>query len=375
MKTYHIPHTSFWTRLLLPVILSFVCLVQSASAFVHPGALNTSADFTRMTTQLNANAQPWLDGWNKLLANSHSSSSYTLQGPLSIVYRGSGTPENYNKLYNDIAAAYQNSLRWRIKGDTACANKAVEIMDAWSGTLTSVQGNSDRFLASGIYGYEFACAAENMRGYSGWTSGNFTRFQNMMKNIFYPMNHAFLVNHNDACITNYWANWDQCNMASILAIGILCDDQAKFDEAITYFKSGAGNGSVDHYVPFLYNNGALGQGQEEGRDQGHSGLDVSLIGAFCQMAYNQGQDMFGWENNKILAACEYFADYNLGNSVPFTTYNWGTGQNCAPMSQTVISINSRGDTRPSWGIDLRPLSRSERAGSDLQRTVRYESRS
>jgi len=226
----------------------------------------------------------------------------------------------------------------------------VEIMDAWSGTLTSVQGNSDRFLASGIYGYEFACAAENMRGYSGWTSGNFTRFQNMMKNIFYPMNHAFLVNHNDACITNYWANWDQCNMASILAIGILCDDQAKFDEAITYFKSGAGNGSVDHYVPFLYNNGALGQGQEEGRDQGHSGLDVSLIGAFCQMAYNQGQDMFGWENNKILAACEYFADYNLGNSVPFTTYNWGTGQNCAPMSQTVISINSRGDTRPSWAL-------------------------
>lgn len=330
--------------------LFLIALPTAAFGFVHPGALHTSADFSRMTTQVNASAQPWLDGWNKLVANSHSSSGYTLQGPVATVYRGSGSPENYSKLYNDIAACYQNSLRWRIKGDTACGNKAVQILDAWSGTLTSIQGSADRFLAAGIYGYEFACAAENMRGYSGWSSSNFTRFQNMMKNVFYPMNHDFLVNHNGACITNYWANWDLCNIASVLAIGILCDDQAKFDEAINYFKTGAGNGSINHYVPFLYNNGALGQGQEEGRDQGHSGLDVSLVGAFCQMAYNQGQDMFALNGNKVLAACEYFADYNLGNSVPFTTYTWGSGTTCTQNSQTVISSNSRGDIRPSWAL-------------------------
>src|SRR5581483_6973109 len=101
-------------------------------------------------------------------------------------------------------------------------------------------------------------------------------------------------------------------------------------EAITYFKSGIGNGNIDRTVFVVYSNG-LGQGQEEGRDQGHSGLDVSLLGAFCHMAFNQGDDLFGYESNKVLSLCEYFADYNLGNSVPYTTYN-----NCDNINQTVI---------------------------------------
>ena len=36
----------------------------------------------------------------------------------------------------------------------------------------------------------------------------------------------------------------------------------------------------------------LGQCQESGRDQGHATLCVSLLGAFCQMAKNVGEDLF-----------------------------------------------------------------------------------
>jgi hypothetical protein len=321
----------------------------AGTVYIHPGLLHTQADFIRMQVQVSAGTQPYLDGWNKLTANSHGLSTYTMQGPIDTVYRGTGTPENYSKLYNDVAAAYQNALRWKVNGDVACANKAVAIMNAWSATLKVISGNADRWLAAGIYGYEFANAAEIMRDYSGWSSTDFNRFKSMMLNIFYPMNHDFLTNHNGACITNYWANWDLCSMASIIAIGILCDDSAKVNEAVDYFKTGAGNGSIDHAVPFLYA-GGLGQGQESGRDQGHQGLDVSLLGAFCQMAYNQGVDLFGYESNKALAVCEYTASYNLGNTVPFTTYNWGSGVNCSPNSQTVISTISRGDVRPSWEL-------------------------
>jgi hypothetical protein len=321
----------------------------SGTTYIHPGLLHTESDFIRMQNMVNSSTQPWLSGWNKLTANSHSFSTYNMQGPVAIVYRGTGSPENYSKLYNDIAAAYQNALRWKVNGDTACGNKAIAIMNAWSSTLTSIQGSADRWLAAGIYGYEFANAAEIMRSYSGWAAADFTAFKNMMLNVFYPMNHDFLVNHNGACITNYWANWDLCSMASMLSIGILCDDSAKFDEAVTYFKTGAGNGSIDHAVPFLYA-GNLGQGQESGRDQGHQCLDISLLGAFCQMAYNQGQDLFGYETNKALAVSEYTASYNLGNTVPFTTYNWGNGTTCAPQSQTVISASGRGDIRPSWEL-------------------------
>src|SRR5205807_699781 len=96
------------------------------------------------------------------------------------------------------------------------------------------------------------------------------RFKTMMLNVFYPMNNDFLLHHNDACITNYWANWDLCNMNSVLAIAILCDDGAKYDQAVNYFKTGAGNGSINHAVPFLYDSQGLAQWQESGRDQGHT---------------------------------------------------------------------------------------------------------
>jgi hypothetical protein len=317
------------------------------NAFVHPGLLHTAADFARM--QANYQKQPWVGSWNRLTANPHSQTTWTPR-PVATVIRG-GTGQNYASLFEDIAAAYQSALRYKITGDTAYADQSIRIMNAWSSTMTTLTGDADRFLASGIYGYEYCQAAEIMRDYNGWSSENFTKFKTLMLTVFYPLQHDFLVNHNTACITNYWANWDLSNIAGMAAIGVLCDDRAKYDEALTYFKTGAGNGQIDHSIPFIYpGSPAVGQGQEEGRDQGHSGLDVALWGVIGQQFYNQGDDMFGWENNKLLAAGEYFAKYNMGAAVPFTEYKWGTGQACASSSQMVISANSRGDQRPVWDL-------------------------
>ncbi|MFC6022878.1 alginate lyase family protein [Plantactinospora solaniradicis] len=321
-----------------------IALAPSASAATHPGMLHTQADFDRMRDRVNAGTQPWRAGWDRLVANSHSQSTWTPRPTATIIRGGDG--QNYPQLYNDIHAAYQNALRWRISGSTAHGDKARDILNGWSGTFRTLTGNADRFLAAGIYGYQFANAAEIMRGYSGF---DLNRFKTMMLNIFYPMNNSFLTNHNDACITNYWANWDLCNMNSILAIGILCDDQAKIDQAINYFKTGAGNGSILHAIPFLHS-GGLAQWQESGRDQGHTMMGVGLMGTFCEMAWNQGQDLYGYSGNRFMQACEYIARYNLGQSVPFTTYRWGSGQNCAQQQQTAVSSASRGQDRPVWAL-------------------------
>jgi hypothetical protein len=324
-----------------------LCVVYNAAAqaFVHPGLLHTEADFARMRAKVNANAQPWKGSWDLLVANSHSQLGYVPR-PTDTVIRG-GTGQNYPQLYNDIAAAYQLALRWKISGDVAYANKSIDIMNQWSATLQHITGNADRFLAAGIYGYQFANAAEIMRTYSGWAAADFTRFKNMMLNEFYPLCENFLTNHNDACITNYWANWDQCNMAAILAIGVLCDRRDLYNRAINYFKTGAGNGAITKSVWYLHS-ATLGQWQESGRDQGHCTLGIGLMGAFCEMAWNQGDDMYGYDNNRFMKGAEYVAQYNTGNTVPYTTYTWGTGQNCAQMSQTVVSEAGRGNIRPVW---------------------------
>ncbi|GGK83829.1 alginate lyase family protein [Streptomyces flaveus] len=314
------------------------------ATFVHPGALHAYGELNRAKVRVAAGDDPWLSGWNRLTANGHSASTWQ-PNPQATIIRG-GDGQNYGILYNDIHAAYQNALRWHVGGTRANADAAVRILNAWSSTLTTVTGNADRFLAAGIYGYQFANAAELMRGYSGF---DLERFKTMMLNVFYPLNNQFLNNHNDACITNYWANWDLCNMNSILAIGILCDDGAKYDQAVNYFKNGAGNGSIRNAVPFLHPDN-LAQWQESGRDQGHTMMGMGQMGAFCEMAWNQGEDLYGYDNNRFMKAAQYVAKYNLGENVPFTTYTWGTGQNCAQQSHTVISSASRGQARPVWDI-------------------------
>ncbi|MER6154781.1 alginate lyase family protein [Streptomyces sp. NPDC001868] len=318
------------------------------AAFTHPGMLHAYGELNRAKARVAAGDDPWLSGWNRLTANSHSASTWT-PNPQATIIRG-GTGQNYGILYNDIHAAYQNALRWKIAGTTANGDAAVRILNAWSSTLTTVTGNADRFLAAGIYGYQFANAAELMRGYGGF---DLDRFRTMMLNVFYPLNNQFLNGHNDACVTNYWANWDLCTMNSILAIGILCDDGAKYDQAVNYFKTGAGNGSLAHAVPYLHTDSAghaLGQWQEAGRDQGHSVMGIGLMGAFCETAWSQGDDLYGYDGNRFMKGAQYVAKYNLGQDVPFTTYTWGTGQNCARQTHTAVSSASRGQLRPVWDL-------------------------
>ena len=324
--------------------------LMAAGTFVHPGLLHTQADFDRMSQKVAANASPWIDGWNKLIANSHASLSWT-PNPQAIISRGADNtyPDNSAIFFNDVAAAYACALRWKVSGNTAYADKAIQIMNAWSSTLTTIGGISgnpgnDGYLMAGIQGYQFANAGEIMRTYSGWAASDFARFQSMMLNVFYPVNHRFL----PSSIVVY-SNWDLCCVASIMAIGVLCDNQSLFDEAVTYFKSGLGNGCVAQTVYYLHP-GYLGQTQESGRDQGHNTLSISLLTVICEMAWNQGVDLYGYDNNRVLAGAEYVAKGNLIQSgttyysVPFATYvNHNT-------TDTVFSTVGQGTIRPMWSM-------------------------
>lgn len=320
------------------------------AAFAHPGLLHTQADLDRMKQMVNAKTQPYLDGWNQLVNSSLSQAGWTPRATATII-RG-GTGDNVALLYNDIARAYQNALRWKISGNTANGDTARDILNAWSSTLTTLSGNADRYLASGLYGYELANAAELMRDYPGF---NLTQMQNMLLNVFYkPLVERFLIgnefgrDHNDAYIQNYWANWDLANMAATVAIGIFCDRRDIYDIGIEYLKHGAGNGSIYNAIPFLHPNG-LAQWQESGRDQAHTQLGVGLMATINEMAWNQGDDMYGWANNRFLRAAEYVAKYNNGDdNVPFATYEWGSGTNGAVQTQTAISNASRNEYRPIW---------------------------
>lgn len=293
------------------IVSSTLLSLPVQAAYVHPGLLHTADDFARIRTKVNAEAEPWLTAYNKLTASKYAQSTYVNTAQV-VIYRGSDGvhSQNYANLYRDAAAAYQLGIRWKITNDTAYADAAAAVLSAWGSTLTAISGNSDKFLASGIYGYEMANAAEILRDYEPWYSANFSTFSTMMSNVFLPMNMDFFVRHNDAKVDHYWANWDLCNIASAMTIGVLTDNTTAYNYALDYFKtSGAGNGQINKAIWKLHTEDGsekvLGQGQEAGRDQGHSMLDFALLGVIAQQVYNQGEDLFSHNDSLILAGYVY----------------------------------------------------------------------
>ncbi|WP_439388089.1 LamG-like jellyroll fold domain-containing protein [Ideonella sp. YS5] len=310
--------------------------------------LHTEADFDRMKAKVAAKEAPWIDGWEVLQASAYANPDWKPE-PRPIIYAHQpGFSDNAQYLQWDVTAAYQNALVWKITGDTAAADCAVRIMNAWSSTLTEIavqNGAYDGYLVAGLQGYQFANVGELMRGYAGLSATDFTAFQAMMLNVFQPMNGGGVGDTpwaiNDS--VSVFSNWGLCAMAASLATGVLCDNQKIVDAVIDYFKSGLGNGAINMMTYYLHP-GFMGQTQESGRDQGHNSLSVALASLLCEMAWNQGIDLYGYDNNRVLSACEYVAKGNLIESgsnfyeVPFVTYQNTTG----------FATGGQGAARAAW---------------------------
>ncbi|MGI5375747.1 alginate lyase family protein [Streptomyces sp. CA-251387] len=321
--------------------------VAAGPGYAHPGLLHTGADLDRMAAKVRAGAAPYTAGFAKLTANRHAQSGWTAN-PQATVIRG-GAGQNYGILYRDIHAAYQNALRAHVSGDSAHLDTAVAILNAWSAKLTALAGNADRFLAAGLYGYQFANAAELVRDHPDFELG---RFQEMLTGVFAPLSDDFLVRHNGAVISNYWTNWDLTAMCCVLATGIFCDDKAQVARAVDYFKHGDGLGSLKNAIPVVHDEG-LAEWLEAGRDQGHALLGVGLMGTFCEMAWNQGIDLYGYDDSRFLKGAQYVAKWALGGEVPFTANTRKKGAiNGWSGSETVTRAApvDPAMTRPIWAM-------------------------
>jgi len=316
--------------------------------FAHPGLLHTQADLDRMQAKVAAKASPWIDGWNALQASGFATAKW-VPDPRPVVYAHMPDfADNAQVLQWDITAAYQNALIWKITGNTDAANCAVRIMNAWASTLTEIHvenGHYDGYLVAGLQGYQFANVGELMRDYPGLSAADFAAFKAMMLNVFQPMDGGG-VGDTTWAINNtlsVYSNWGLCAMAASLAIGVLCDNQKIVDAVVAYFKTGMGNGAINMMTYYLHP-GFMGQTQESGRDQGHNTLSVALVSLLCEMAWNQGIDLYGYDNNRVLSACEYVAKANLIES--------GSSYYTVPYvpcrDATEFATGGQGATRPAW---------------------------
>jgi parallel beta-helix repeat protein len=289
------------------VLLAFGILLASAGAqttkpFQHPGMLQTRENLEFMRQKVNAGEEPWKSSYDKLLRQATSSLDFQPK-PIAHIVRGPyGRPSIGDRdLTASANAAYSQAIQWVITGDKTHAQKAIEIINVWSGTLWDFEDNDAKLLAAWT-GHVFCNAAEILRyTNSGWKESDVAQFQRMLLTVYYPLIKDFYPEAN--------GNWDAAMMDTMLCIGVFCDDRAIFDRAVEHFVRGEGNAGITKYIY------PSGQCEESTRDQSHTQLGLGELAQACDVAWTQGVDLFGVADNRLALGVEYTARYILGEDL------------------------------------------------------------
>ncbi|RCW48887.1 alginate lyase [Paenibacillus prosopidis] len=337
-----------------------------STPFVHPGALFKRSDLERMKYMVDAQKEPWLTSYNQLKADSKASYDYVVRGNSSwtVVARGGIHGPEFE---SDVTAAYFNSLMWAITGDSRHAAKAVEIFNSWS-NLTEMTGGGTEALNAGLYAWKLVEAAEIIKStYTGWSASDLQKFKDMLVYPGYSQTSVpASVTANNG--TFYWriyngdsgrhGNQDIIPFRAMLSMGVFLDNRVMYDRALRYFKGlphrsddipyasgpsnpGAQSATNDYFDTFVQSkqttvadwgyNGVIrnyvwsnGQNQESSRDQQHAFLGLGMLECVSDVAWNQGDDLWNYLDNRLLKGFEFMGQYNTSfvQSYPDQTTPW-----------------------------------------------------
>ena len=265
-----------------------------------------------------------------MTASKYASLSRTPK-PRAIVECGSYSDPNYGCTdeREDALAAYTLSLAWYITRDSKYADKAIQIMDAWSATIKD-HTNSNAPLQTGWAGSSWPRAAEIIRyTYNGWPKDRVDRFAGMLRNVYLPK----VINGSQSN-----GNWELSMMEAAVGISVFLEDKASYDKAIAKFRA-----RVPAYI-YLKSDGDLpkaaarqrprtpatrssstgrasrtfvdGLTQETCRDFTHTGYGLSAISHIAETSRLQGQDLYPEVADRLRHALGFQATYELGTAAP-----------------------------------------------------------
>ena len=276
---------------------------DSKQPIVHPGILQTRSDLEFMKAKIKAREEPWTSSWNVWLTSPLASLDFKPK-PFVHVIRGAYAAGEHGgvELSESANAANNHVMQWYVTGNEQHARKAIEIFDAWSGTLADFFEN-DAMLLAGWTGGEFCNAAEVLRStYPGWSAQSQEQFKRMLLTVYVPLLRMFYPEAN--------GNWDAAIMWTLLSIGVFCEDRELMHLVYKHYRIGLGNSGITRYIY------PSGQCEESCRDQGHTQLGLSYFVNTCVVAWNQGVDLFAEADNRLALGMEYTARYMLGEDVP-----------------------------------------------------------
>lgn len=329
-------------KLKISVLLKvgFYCLFLSiglemqARKFVHPGILHTTKSIERMRAQIADKEYPAYGSFELLKSHHCSQADYQPFGPFEIISRDGEFRHTKSKMEQDFSAIYQNALMWVLTGEKAHAEKSLELLLGYAGTLKRIPETNDAPLLVGLEGSKIIYATEMLRHtYKKMTVVQFNEISRMIREVFLPVMENF---YHRKPYTN--GNWGPIVTKAYMAAAILWDNEEMYDKAVDFYLHANDNGTIAHYI-----SGNTGQIQESGRDQGHCMLGIGALATVCEIAWQQGDDLYSALDNRLMKGFEYVAKYNLGYNVPFAVWKDVTGKY---SNWTEISDKGRGRYMP-----------------------------
>jgi len=299
----------------------------TTNGFSHPGVLNSASSLAEVRANAAAGKEPWKSALGAMKGSRYASSSWTPH-PVAWVGCGAGNSpdEGCTNEMDDAQAAYANAMVWYFTGNQANADKAQQILNAWSSTLVGHKFDTTKYvngrLQAAWSAQTFTKAAELLR-YSGagWAPADVSRFEGMLKSAFLPM------------VRDGWtgggANWQLSMADATTAIGVFTNDRSAFDDGIGDWRNQVRAAiylTSDGPAPVLplgtiitgtklssywrspssYVDGLEG---ETCRDAGHMAMGIGAALDTAQTASLQGIDLYGEQRQRLVAGMEYNARY------------------------------------------------------------------
>ena len=310
--------------------------------FLHPGISHTQGDIDRMRAMIAAEREPWKGMFERLLRDRWSSLDIEAED------RGDALRDEKadfnNTIGRDGRRAHDLALIWKLTDDERYAKKAVEFLNAnshykkvtWLGTAPL---NSAKIIL-------LIEAAELLRDYPGWAAEDQARFRNM---LVAPECFIHWTRNFDA---GRYGNQGLYAVRATMAAGIYLDDDKLYERALRYVKGekhraddepyrsgpplqGYQIQENDYFVEWRWENKfgdeedyqyddqilhyvkPNGQCQESSRDQHHTFFGLHNLVAIADIAWNQGDDIFSYGDNRILLGLEWTYRYNLSKIKSF----------------------------------------------------------
>ncbi|MEU1708703.1 alginate lyase family protein [Streptomyces sp. NPDC005706] len=361
---------------LLTAVLAAPAAHSAPAAFAHPGVTVSRSQLDFARAQVQAGAQPWKDAFDRMKASKYADLNRTPK-PRATVECGSYSNPDHGCTdeREDAIAAYTDALAWYITRDTRYAQKAIQIMDAWSATITS-HTNSNAPLQTGWAGSSWPKAAEIIKyTYTGgWANQN--RFSAMLRDVYLPV----VIKG-----SNSNGNWELSMTEAAVGISVFLEDKASYDTAMARFRTRAAayvylasDGDLPKTVPsqnlntrdkiVSYWQGqstfVTGLTQETCRDLTHTGYGISAISHIAETSRIQGQDLYGTDiGERLRQALGFQSKYQLGATIPGWLCGGSLKLGLGPVTE--VGYNALHNRRGIAMTNTRSLTLANRpAGSD-----------